>query len=222
VAALLHAWRASERPVIIFATIPRSRASHYRPRQPGNEFKPEAQPLPGETVIAKRTNSAFIGTDLEARLRAARQSVLVIAGVITNNSVEATVRMAGNLGFNTFLVEDGCFTFARKDFAGRLRPAAEVHAMSLANLDGEYCMVTRTADVLAALGTGRQAPSGGIAWQLLECLLDTGGYATPRRTIHFGADISGMTPGKNGAARFFGAGGFVRAVRSGLQTRWSR
>ena len=61
-------------------------------------------------MIAKRTNSAFIGTDLEARLRAARQSVLVIAGVITNNSVEASVRMAGNLGFNTFLVEDGCFT----------------------------------------------------------------------------------------------------------------
>jgi nicotinamidase-related amidase len=160
VAALLHAWRASERPVYHIRHDSTEPASHYRPGQPGNEFKPEAQPLPGETVIAKRTNSAFIGTDLEARLRAARQSVLVIAGVITNNSVEATVRMAGNLGFNTFLVEDGCFTFARKDFAGRLRPAAEVHAMSLANLDGEYCMVTRTADVLAVLGQSRKRPLG--------------------------------------------------------------
>ena len=150
VAALLHAWRASERPVYP--------ASHYRPGQPGHEFKPEAQPLPGETVIAKRTNSAFIGTDLEARLRAARQTVLVVAGVITNNCVEATVRMAGNLGFNTFLVEDGCFTFGRKDWTGRLRPAAEVHAMSLANLDGEYCMVTRTADVLRALGRAGKRP----------------------------------------------------------------
>ena len=126
-------------------------ASHYRPGQPGNEFKPEAQPLPGETVIAKRTNSAFIGTDLEARLRAAHQNLLVIAGVITNNSVEATVRMAGNLGFQTFLVEDGCFTFARKDWTGKLRPAAEVHAMSLANLEGEYCTVTKTREILAAV-----------------------------------------------------------------------
>ena len=109
-------------------------------------------------MIAKRTNSAFIGTDLEARLRAARQTLLVIAGVITNNSVEATVRMAGNLGFNTFLVEDGCFTFARKDWTGKLRSAAEVHAMSLANLDGEYCTVTRTADVLAALGPAGKRP----------------------------------------------------------------
>jgi nicotinamidase-related amidase len=155
VAALLHAWRISQRPVYHIRHDSAEPASHYRPGQPGNEFKPEVQPLPGETVIAKRTNSAFIGTGLEARLRAARQTLLVVTGVITNNSVEATVRMAGNLGFDTFLVEDGCFTFARKDWTGKLRPAAEVHAMSLANLDGEYCVVTRTAEVLAALDPSR-------------------------------------------------------------------
>jgi len=151
VAVLLSAWRASHRPIYHVRHDSTGPESHYRPGQPGNEFKPEAQPLPGEIVIAKQTNSAFIGTDLEARLRAARQSVLVIAGVITNNSVEASVRMAGNLGFKTFLVEDACFTFAQKDWSGRLRTADEVHAMSLANLDGEYCTVFRTADVLAGL-----------------------------------------------------------------------
>ena len=69
-----------------------------------------------------------------------------VAGVITNNSVEATVRMAGNLGFQTWVVADGCFTFGRKDWNGAPR-ADEVHAMSLANLDGEYCMVV-TAEAL--------------------------------------------------------------------------
>ncbi|MGA3099195.1 MAG: cysteine hydrolase family protein [Bryobacteraceae bacterium] len=151
VAALLQAWRTSKRPIYHVRHDSSETASHYRPGQPGNEFKSEARPLHGETVIAKRTNSAFIGTDLEAKLRAAEQSLLVVAGVITNNSVEATVRMAGNLGFDTFLVEDGCFTFARTDWTGQLRTASEVHAMSLANLDGEYCTVTRTAQVLAAL-----------------------------------------------------------------------
>lgn len=71
----------------------------------------------------------------------------MVAGVITNNSVEATVRMAGNLGFATWLVEDACFTFGRKDWTGTRRTAEDVHAMSLANLDGEYCTVI-TADAL--------------------------------------------------------------------------
>ena len=76
---------------------------------------------------------------------------MIITGVITNNSVEATVRMAGNLGFETFLVEDAAFTFGRKDWNGVYRTASEVHAMSLANLDGEYCTVTETDAVLGAL-----------------------------------------------------------------------
>ena len=108
-------------------------------------------PLPGETVIGKRTTSAFIGTGLEATLRAAGVGTVIVAGVITNNSVEATVRMAGNLGFATFLVEDACFTFGRRDWAGAWRTADEVHAMSLANLAGEYASVVETAEVLGAL-----------------------------------------------------------------------
>jgi nicotinamidase-related amidase len=150
-ASLLQAWRSTHRPVYHIRHDSTEAASHYRPGQPGNDFKPEAQPAPGEIVIVKRTNSAFIGTDLESRLRKANQTLLVVAGVITNNSVEATVRMAGNLGFDAFLVEDATFTFGRKDWDGTWRTADEVHAMSLANLDGEYCSVVRTNEVLAAL-----------------------------------------------------------------------
>lgn len=76
--------------------------------------------------------------------------MLIVTGVITNNSVEATVRMAGNLGFETWLVEDAAFTFGKKDWNGTWRTAAEVHAMSLANLDREYCTVVCTRDVLEA------------------------------------------------------------------------
>ena len=152
IAALLRAWRETGRPIYHVRHDSLEPGSHYRPGQGGNEFKPEAAPLAGEVVIAKRTNSAFIGTELEARLREAGQNLLVIAGVITNNSVEATVRMAGNLGFDARLVEDATFTFGRKDWAGAYRTAEEVHAMSLANLDGEYCRVTNTADVLGSLG----------------------------------------------------------------------
>jgi nicotinamidase-related amidase len=145
VARLLAHWRERGWPVWHVRHDSIEPNSHYRPGQPGHDFKPEAMPLPGEPVIPKTTNSAFIGTGLEEKLRAAGHTSLVIAGVITNNSVEATVRMAGNLGFDTTLVADACFTFGRKDWNGVMRSADEVHVMSLANLDGEYCKVIQTA-----------------------------------------------------------------------------
>jgi nicotinamidase-related amidase len=149
IARLLAVWRRAKRPIIHIRHDSVSQASAYRPDQPGNEFKDEVAPGPGETIVAKRTNSAFIGTGLERDLREASIDTIVVTGVSTNNSVEATVRMAGNLGFRTYLVEDACFTFARRDFHGRLRTADEVHSMSLANLDGEYCTVIDTAAALA-------------------------------------------------------------------------
>ena len=150
-ARLLGEWRRRELPISHVRHDSREPGSHYRPGQAGHEFKAEAQPLPGERVIGKQTNSAFIGTGFEEVLRKAGHTVLVMAGVITNNSVEATVRAAGNLGFETYLVEDACFTFARPDWEGRLRAAEEVHAMSLANLDGEYCTVIQTEAALGIL-----------------------------------------------------------------------
>jgi nicotinamidase-related amidase len=149
IARLLKAWRTNQRLIYHIRHDSLDPQSHYRPGQPGNDFKPEATPAPGEPIIVKHTNSAFIGTALEARLRTAGSNCLFITGVITNNSVEATVRMAGNLGFETYLIEDACFTFGRKDWRGKFHPAEDIHAISLANLHGEYCTVTTTAAVLA-------------------------------------------------------------------------
>ena len=153
VARLLSAWRAARRPLIHVRHDSVEPLSTYRPGQAGHCFKPEAMPLAGETICAKQTNSAFIGTRLEADLRAANVRQLLFAGVSTSNSVEATVRMAGNLGFSVYLIEDACFTFAKKDWAGVLRSAQEVHDLTLANLHGEYCTVTTSQAVQIVLGT---------------------------------------------------------------------
>ncbi|PWC86690.1 isochorismatase [Azospirillum sp. TSH100] len=148
VAALLAAWRREGRPVVHIRHDSVEPDSTYRPGGPSHAFKAEAMPLPGETVFGKRVNSAFIGTGLDEWLRGRGIATLVVAGVITNNSVEATVRMAGNLGYDVRLVADACFTFARLDRSGRLRTANEVHDLSLANMDGEYATVVDTAEVL--------------------------------------------------------------------------
>src|ERR1041385_3161959 len=111
---LIDYWRKSGRPLFHIRHDSTSPGSTYLPGQPGNDFKPEAMPLPGETVIAKRTNSAFIGTALEQRLRATGHTTPVAAGVATSNSVEATVRMAGNLDFAIYVVSDATFTFDKR------------------------------------------------------------------------------------------------------------
>ena len=64
------------------------------------------QPLPGEVVIQKFVNSAFIGTNLEEQLREDKCNAVVVVGLTTNHCVETTTRMAGNLGFTTYLVSD--------------------------------------------------------------------------------------------------------------------
>jgi nicotinamidase-related amidase len=148
IARLLELWRRMHWPVFHIRHVSLEPESTYRPGQPGAEFKPEVMPRAGERVIEKQTNSAFIGTSLEQELRASNATPVVIAGVITNNSVEATARMSGNLGFDTVVVSDATATFGRHDFNGMWHPAGTVHALSLANLSGEYARVLETEAVL--------------------------------------------------------------------------
>ncbi|MCC6397749.1 MAG: cysteine hydrolase [Bacteroidetes bacterium] len=150
---LLSRWRERQMPIIHVRHVSRSSNSTYRDGQPGVEFKEVARPAPGEVVVTKHVCTAFIGTDLEARLRSLRAEHVVIVGVITNNSVESTARVCGDLGFRTIVVSDGTFTFGRRDFSGQMRSADEVHAMSLANLSGEYAEICTTEEVLARTGT---------------------------------------------------------------------
>lgn len=147
-AAILAAWRDRRWPVVHIrhdSTVP---GSTYTPGTPGHGFKDAVMPRAGETVMGKTTNSAFIGTGLELWLRGQDIGSVVVMGVITNNSVEATVRTAGNLGFAVWLVEDACFTFARRDRRGHLWAAEDVHALSLANMDGEYATIVTAAEIL--------------------------------------------------------------------------
>jgi nicotinamidase-related amidase len=149
IARLLARWREKGWPIFHIRHVSRDPKSTYRPGQPGAEFKSEVMPLAGEHAIDKHTNSAFIGTTLERDLRAKNITEVVITGVITNNSVEASARMAGNLGFSTLVVADATATFGRRDFEGKWRTASAVHAMSLANLEGEYATIITTEELLS-------------------------------------------------------------------------
>jgi nicotinamidase-related amidase len=150
IAALLAAWRSAAMPVFHVRHDSTDAASPYRPGTPGHAFKPQAQPRAGETLIGKSANSAFINTDLEERLNVIGATTLVVCGVLTHNSVEATVRHAGNLGYRVFVPADACWSVDVRDLTGKVWPAEDVHQLSLAVMHGEYAQVTSVKDLIAA------------------------------------------------------------------------
>jgi nicotinamidase-related amidase len=151
---LLNAWRQAGRPMVHIRHISRTPGSVFWPGQPGCEFQPALAPLPHEHVVEKNVPDAFTATGLERWLHARSIRQLVVVGVITNNSVEATARSGGNLGFDVSVVADACYTFDQTDLSGRLWPAQDVHALSLSNLAMDYARVVQADDILAQLTAG--------------------------------------------------------------------
>lgn len=88
--ALLEAFRSikhgehSSPPIIHIIHQSSDPHSPLSPDGPGADFLPYAKPRAGELVISKTVNSAFIGTDLEERIRADGIRRLYIAGLTTS------------------------------------------------------------------------------------------------------------------------------------------
>ncbi|MEL7045579.1 MAG: cysteine hydrolase family protein [Pseudomonadota bacterium] len=148
---LLHAWRERDAPIVHIRHMSRTPGSPFWPGQVGAEFQQPLAPLNGEYVVEKNVPDALINTGLERWLRVRAIGRLLIVGVSTNNSVEATARTAGNLGFDTRVVSDATFAFDRVDYQGISRTAADLHAFSLANLAGEYAQIVDTETALGDL-----------------------------------------------------------------------
>lgn len=142
---LLQLWRANNLPIFHIkhcSTIP---TSPLNETHSGNEFKEIVKPIDGEPVIKKNVNSAFIGTDLKERLDIENISKLVIMGLTTDHCVSTTTRMAGNFGYDTFLVSDATATFNKKGVDGRNYAAELIHETALASLNEEFATIITTA-----------------------------------------------------------------------------
>jgi nicotinamidase-related amidase len=163
IADLLEAFRAQRAPIFHIRHEGTRPNSSFRPGGTGFAVKDEARERNGEPVIVKRVNSAFIGTDLESRLRAAGIKSVVICGATTNHCVETTTRMAGNLGFDTRLVRDATWTFDRVGPDGDAHTAEAIHAMTLSNLNGEFARIVTAAEAITSLKEIQEAPLSSSA-----------------------------------------------------------
>ncbi len=142
---LLDIWRGNHLPIFHIKHCSTNPKSLLNELNEGNEFKEIVKPINGEPVIKKNVNSAFIGTNLETQLKENNIHTVVIVGLTTDHCVSTTTRMAGNLGFKTFIVSDATATFNKKGIDGQHYSAALIHETALASLNGEFATVTTTA-----------------------------------------------------------------------------
>jgi nicotinamidase-related amidase len=147
-AKILQVWRKEGLPVFHIQHCSSNPNSPLHESKAGNAFKDAVQPCAGEPVIKKNVNSAFIGTDLRERLDRAKIGQLVIVGLTTDHCVSTTTRMAGNYGFQTYLVADATATFNKKSLQGQNFPAELIHETALASLNGEFATVANTEFIL--------------------------------------------------------------------------
>lgn len=151
-AAALSAWRQRGAPVV-HVRHESTDGGQFIPGTPAFEYKPEARPIDGEPEITKNVNSAFIGTDLEERLRADGANVVAVAGLTTNHCCSTTARMAANLGFETWILEDALAAHPCEATDGELIPAEAIHRTELASLNGEFGEVMPVSRAIERLAT---------------------------------------------------------------------
>lgn len=138
---LLGLWRERGLPVCHIQHCSTILRSPLHASNAGNAFQDIVVPRAGEVVFRKNVNSAFIGTDLQAWLDRAGIRKLVIAGLTTDHCISTTVRMAGNLGFEAFVVADAAATFNKTGVEGQHYSAELIHDTALASLSREFAQI---------------------------------------------------------------------------------
>ena len=69
----------------------------------------------------------------------------------TDHCVSTTARMAGNYGFDTFVVSDATATFDKAGADGEKYSAEIIHKTALASLHNEFAQVVKTKELIKSL-----------------------------------------------------------------------
>ena len=148
---ILKKWRTLDLPVIHVRHSSTNPESKLHKSKPGFEFNDYVIPLKTEMVLTKKVNSAFIGTNLEDILFKGNINTLVIVGMTTNHCISTTVRMSGNLGFNTYLISDSTACYNAKAMNGEVIDCNTIYNATLASLQEEFATVIDSKELFEIL-----------------------------------------------------------------------
>ncbi len=150
---LLKRWRSDAAPIVHIRHVSTEPDSPLGPMTGGTRFKPQVTPMPGEVILEKSVNSAFIGTGLDTHLRDLGVTAIVTCGLTTPHCVSTTTRMGANLGFDVRLSHDATAAFEFNANTGWSQgldaPSAEqIHTAALSHIHGEFARVMSTDAIL--------------------------------------------------------------------------
>ncbi|HEX4045798.1 MAG TPA: cysteine hydrolase family protein [Gammaproteobacteria bacterium] len=146
--SVLHAYREKKLAVIHVQHIStHPDASYLLPCTKGAEFHSHVLPNKHETIIKKHYPNAFKDTSLLKHLIKSKINHLIICGMMMQNTVEATVRAAYDLGFTCTVLHDACAA-RQLVFNQVVIPTQSVHYAFLAALHPAYATVMSTDDFL--------------------------------------------------------------------------
>ena len=148
---ILKKWRTLDLPIIHVRHSSTNPESKLHKSRPGFEFNDYVTPLETEMVLTKEVNSAFIGTNLENILIKSHIDTLVIVGMTTNHCISTTVRMSGNLGFDTYLISDSTACYNTKALNGEIIDCNTIYNTALASLQEEFATVIDSKELLDIL-----------------------------------------------------------------------
>ena len=148
---ILSKWRKLKLPIIHVRHSSTNPDSKLHKSKPGFEFNNYVKPLENEVVLTKKVNSAFIGTKLENILFNMNIKTLVFVGMTTNHCISSTVRMSGNLGFETYLISDSTACYDTMGMDGKMIDCNIIYESSIANLSKEFATIINSNKLFSLL-----------------------------------------------------------------------
>jgi nicotinamidase-related amidase len=145
---LLQCFRDHGMPTVHVQHISRQQdATFFIPGDRGTDINDITAHYEGEPLVQKHYPNSFRKTNLLDLLKEWGIKRLIITGMMTHMSVDATARAAADLGFKLMIAEDACATRALT-YGNTTIPAEHVHKAFLAALKS-YGQVMPVEQILA-------------------------------------------------------------------------
>lgn len=165
--SLAHIVRAGEAavaagiPIVVVQQSAPETSPLFAKGSPGWQIHPQVAALPCAHYVEKLLPSALAGTDLAEWLKSQGIDTLSVAGYMTQNCNESTIRQAAHEGWAVEFLHDASGAVSYANRAGRAT-AEQIHKTSCVVLQSRFAAVVSTDDWLAAVVEGKRLAGDNI------------------------------------------------------------